>query len=1081
MKTLEKLDYSSQVLFGRTQEVATLRKSYGQIAGDSAAVFVRGVSGCGKTRVVETLKPIVERDGGFFLSGKFDKFHQGDAYSVLVEAFAGLGDLKYSDKLQDSLRGSLREEAPLLFQMVPSLQKAVYGVSATSLLGTVTTKTGWGFELLKILLRNFLKELCRFHKIVLFMDDLQWSDRSYMDLISGCLNDPELKNFLFVGAYRSNELISLHFLYNHIQDLENLDCSATISVTDLDPNACNQIISGLLHLEPVSTEGLSRIVHKRTSGNAFFVLQFLQMLERVNLLSYSLMRRKWEFDLAKIEGETSLADNLVDVVVGKIRQLPLQAQDALKIAACLGDRFDPWMVAHLLQEIPTERSSDVDEHDLQVTLEQCSEEGLLNVVISNLQDSKDKRVFKFSHDKIQQASYSLIPDSEKPSVHLQLGRIFQALLESSSDVPISRDLLLLITAGQLNRGKALIRDRSERFELAKINLEAAKKVRAKSAFFPASEFVDRALDLLDESNWRDERAVSVLGETKWTVKYELSLEALTMGAELDYSCGKGERCKDRVEEILREAKTLQEKLRAYFTLMDLHTIQRNHAAALETGYDLLRQLGVKLPKRVSLLNVIFELVPTLRMASDLSDIDLLSIPMTDNENTIARIKILQSLLSPAYWLDRMNDFAYMAVIMMKMHMKEGMTNASGAIFSSFGGICTSVGMLEKGGRFGRLGQQLNRTIGNKSYMSKSMVQYYAFTFCIKNSYYLSLDPWLDAHRIGMQVGDLDHSFIAAYSYVVAYYFSGLPLSSIDKDGKMFSMRMLEYTCEQYQTLTMLQIYHQGALNLMGRCKTSPTHLEGEAITDLDAVLYSGCAMDKVRTLQAHSSISMQLAYYFRDSKLAMKAAKKNESFRDSEWPAVNALIYPFFRALVWIEAARSQPRPYSRRASKCIRKLEKGTKQGMVNVHHMYLIAKAERMTLKKKIAQATVKAAFDKAISVSIRCGFTQNAALANELAGRFFMREGDSDWGVFYLMAAAELYHEWDAVGKVDHLKKEFDLKAKSKGRRHSTALKGRSRFAETDQAGKHQGNDAPDSLWSWARGSADGSADGSAEGSR
>ena len=229
------------------------------------------------------------------------------------------------------------------------------------------------------------------------------------------------------------------------------------------------------------------------------------------------------------------------------------------------------------------------------------------------------------------------------------------------------------------------------------------------------------------------------------------------------------------------------------------------------------------------------------------------------------------------------------------------------------------------------------------------------------------------------------------------------------------------------------------------------------MANLDDHLYSGAAGDK-RRQQYFSNLSMQLAYYFGDSKTATEAAKKNASFQDSDWPGFHALSGPFFRALIWIDAARirrKKRRAYVRKAAHCIRKMEKGTKQGMTNLYHMLLIAKAEFRTIVCKTAQTEeVRAAFDEAASVCTRSGFVQNAALTNELVGRFMLRHCDNYWGSHYLKKAVELYHEWGADGKVAALSKEFDLCDGRKTGQASLGIRGRARFEEADPAELHNG---------------------------
>lgn len=1068
MSSLGKIDFASQKMFGRSSEIRLLRTQFGQADRSPLAVFVKGPSGSGKSILVESALKSESADDFIFLSGKFDQFQSGDAYSVLVDAFSVLSKQDAESGTSD-MRKSLMENSALL-QIIPSMQVA-------SALGQTNgdddekdPDDDWGFGLLKMMLSDFLKKLCKLHKTVLFLDDLQWCDESYIELISTFLNDENLTNFMFVGAIRTEDESSCNKqVLDGIRELETLSRSTSMNISNLELETCNDLISNLLRLEPETTKELATVVHRKTDGNAFFVMQFIEMLERSKLLYYTLTDMKWHFDLKKIEGETNLADNLVGAVVSKIKQLPIKAQDMLKVAACLGGRFDPSMVQDLMTSLPG--AAFIDDLTMSEMLEQCLEEGLLTSVIVNLQESSaNKTFYRFSHDKIQQASYSLISESRRPAFHLILGRLLRVKMEHSGNA-----LLLLITTRQLNRGRDLVRDGQEKLRLAQLNLSAAKTLRKRSAFFPASDFADISLQMLDDHKWNN---------------YDLYLETITTGAELDYCCGKASTSQARVEEILDKARTLKDKLRAYFRLVDLHTLNLNYDEATNVGYDLLKSFGIDVQKKGRLVPVAYEFLSMMPLIKKKSDSELLAIPATDDEDLISTLKMLQALLSATYWSKRDYEYGYMVIMMMKLTLKRGMTNMSGAIFCAFAGICGALGDFELAKRLARLGQELDESIGDKSYLCKSMTQNLIFIATTKDAFYLSLDPFLKAHRIGMevsllvcttnllscrtrilmliQVGDLDHSSLCSFCYIIAYFSAGLPLTAMVNDAKMFSMRMTEYG--QWQPLSLLKLYHQTALNLMGRATGTPTLLEGEAVANLDAHLYSGAAGDK-RRQQYFSNLSMQLAYYFGDSRMALEAAETNASFQDSDWPGFHALSAPFFRALVWIDAARhsrKKKRTYLRKAAHCIRKMEKGTKQGMTNLHHMLLIAKAELRTIAcKKQQTEQVRAAFDEAVSVCTRSGFVQNAALTNELAGRFMMRCCDNYWGSHYLKKAVELYREWGADGKVVVLSKEFELCNGRKTRRASMGIRGRARFEEAGQAELHKGQGSND-LWTIAAGS-------------
>ena len=341
---------------------------------------------------------------------------------------------------------------------------------------------------------------------------------------------------------------------------------------------------------------------------------------------------------------------------------------------------------------------------------------------------------------------------------------------------------------------------------------------------------------------------------------------------------------------------------------------------------------------------------------------------------------------------------------------------------------------------------------------------------------------------------MDHTSVIANIYAVAYFMAGLPLGALEKDLGMFIQKMIEY--RSFLTVGLCQIFHQTILNLIGKGNPNPTNLEGEVIQNLQALLTSDDDAENTRSAQTYSYVMMQLAYFFQDKELALSMAKRNESFNDASHPAIFVIGYPFARAMIYIDAARKSPRQYTTRAAKHIRKLRKMTAAGNVNMHPMWMIAKADFATLSSSSRKDTSRAkiAFDQAITTCKRSGLTQHAALSSELCGRYMVRLGNNeDDARTYLQDAIDLYHDWDAEAKAQHLQKEFRTLLEQpghqqlpsnhsshqhqhsrtghggstngslrpgvlgRGRRNRTSIKGMARYAEIDATEVHKGRDS------------------------
>lgn len=127
-------------------------------------------------------------------------------------------------------------------------------------------------------------------------------------------------------------------------------------------------------------------------GNAFFVVQFLALLEKMGLLQYSFARYQWEWDIEGIKAETDISENVATVVATKVRESP--AANVLMIAACLGVwQFDVQTLQYAMR-CQVGKGIDIDEvHDL---LHHAAQEGFVEE-LSELR-------YKFAHDRIREGA-----------------------------------------------------------------------------------------------------------------------------------------------------------------------------------------------------------------------------------------------------------------------------------------------------------------------------------------------------------------------------------------------------------------------------------------------------------------------------------------------------------------------------------------------------------------------------------------------------------------------------------------------------------------------------------------------------
>src|SRR5712675_3689105 len=96
---------------------------------------------------------------------------------------------------------------------------------------------------------------------------------------------------------------------------------------------------------------------------------------------------------------------------------------------------------------------------------------------------REDSAYKFMHDRIQQAAYTLIPEERRAEVHLRIGRVLLASLTADQLAEHLFDV-----ANQLNRGAELLIDPDEKAQVATIDLRAGRKAKASAAYASARAY-----------------------------------------------------------------------------------------------------------------------------------------------------------------------------------------------------------------------------------------------------------------------------------------------------------------------------------------------------------------------------------------------------------------------------------------------------------------------------------------------------------------------------------------------------------------------------------------------------------------
>src|SRR6202790_4483839 len=469
-------------LYGREREIDALLASFDRVVanGTPELVLVSGYSGIGKSSVVNELHKVLVPPRGLFASGKFDQYKRdipyttlGQAFQSLVRSLLGQSEAELG-RWRDSLSDALGVNGQLIVNLVPELELVIGKQPPVAELPPRDAQNRF-----QMVFRRFLAVFARKeHPLALFLDDLQWLDAATLDLLEHLMTHPEVRHLLLVGAYRDNEVGPAHPLLRKLQAFRKAGVRVhEIVLPPLEVDDVGRLIADALHCEPERARPLAELVHEKTGGNPFFAIQFFLALADEGLLAFDPVASAWHWNIDRI-GAKSYADNVVDLMAGKLKRLSATTQEALKQLACLGN----------VAEITT------------LTLvhgetEEALHAALWEAVHAGLVVHQDN-AYRFLHDRIQQAAYSLIPEAQRAEVHLRIGRLLLANMAADEFAEH-----LFHVANHFSRGAALLVDRDEKAQVATIELRAGRKAKASTAYASASVYLVAGMALLDESDW----------------------------------------------------------------------------------------------------------------------------------------------------------------------------------------------------------------------------------------------------------------------------------------------------------------------------------------------------------------------------------------------------------------------------------------------------------------------------------------------------------------------------------------------------------------------------------------------------
>ncbi len=628
-------------LYGRECEVSALLAAFDRVVahGTTELVLVSGYSGVGKSSVVNELLKVLVPPRGLFAAGKFDQYKRDIPYTTLAQAFHALVRqiLVKSEAEVDQWRSALSEavgpNGQLIASLIPEVEFIIGKQPPVPDLPPREAQNRF-----QLVFRRFLGAFAGpEHPLALFLDDLQWLDTATLELLERLITDPDVR-----------QVSSSHPLLRTLEVIRKDGAQVQeIVLAPLRLADTSGLIADAMHCEVERARTLAQLVQEKTGGNPFFAIQFFTTLADEGLLWFDLDTRAWQWDIDSIRAK-SYTDNVVDFMAGKMTRFTAATQEALKQLACLGNVPEVATLALIHGET---------EEAMHRALREAVRAGLI---------FQHESTYKFLHDRIQQAAYSLIPEEHRADVHLGIGRV---LLVSMTADQVAEHLFDV--ANHLNRGATLLVDRDEKAQVATIDLRAGRRAKASAAYASARAYFSAGMALLDERDWSNQ--------------YDLMFSLWLERAECEFLTSNFGTAEQLIEELLQRATSKVDHAAVYHLKIRLHEMKGEYPKAVASALACLKLFGIDIPTHPTQEQVHAEYEAVWQTLNERPIESLIELPLVTDSEVQAAMQVFSALTPNAYFTD-FGLFCLQACRMVKISMQHGTSGASALAYSFFGNM-----------------------------------------------------------------------------------------------------------------------------------------------------------------------------------------------------------------------------------------------------------------------------------------------------------------------------------------------------------------------------------------------------------
>ncbi|MEM7181700.1 MAG: AAA family ATPase [Spirochaetota bacterium] len=1001
-----------QKLYGREKDTKKLMDTFAVVTdtGTSQICSISGYSGVGKSALVkEVNKPITESKG-YFISGKFDQFKRNLPLSAIIQAFSAQVRMiltetpEKQDAWKESIIESLGHNGKIICDVIPELELIIGEQEEVPTLDSQENANRFYLTFF-----NFIKVFAKKeHPLVIFLDDVQWADSGSLELIKNLFEDTTIRYIFMIISYRNNEVPSDHPLNAVLTGLQ--DCTTGIELLPLELEHVQELLLDSLNRDAESIADIADVIQQKTAGNPYFISEILKQLVKDKQIFFNYDASYWEWDIEKIK-YTEISENVVELLIKKIRELPDKSQELLQVASCISAEFNLYTLAKILEQKPHELADlllELVKEDLVLPL---GDGYRFKEILKSLESNEEKYLeeaakmyYKFQHDRVQQASYELMDEAWRKQTRLKIGReLLQALSVSEIEEKI------FDIAGHMNIAYDLIQSKEEQFKVIEVNFHAGKRAKSSTAYKPALEFLRKAMQYMSDR----------IGEF-WQNEYKLTFSIFLELAEVESLNGNFQASKELIQTAVDNISSPLDQARFFRLLIIQNTLTTNYADAILALKESIQALGIEIPEDDKLEAVIGEESGKIQeKLKDREVADLLNDKEIEIPEKVMAVKLLTTSM-PASYLSNPNLWTLFVLKAVNLFLNYG------NLAESYGYSCYGIlqgaafGNYKYGYQFSELAVKISEKFNNKSEKTKGCNVHanllIPWVKHIKNAEPVNREGYLSA----LDSGEFQHG---------AYCVLHIPMNSF------------------YQSKVLSKLQNESVENL-AFCRKTKNQMAVESVLAVDLIVSNLIDTDREETFfdmegltevdflamcEKHQSFLVICIYKILKSFVylvyekttealeLLKEAEELFSFIPGEYSIAEHCFYSALaHSDIYDELEGEEKEKAKLKIEENRDKLKSWSDICPENFLGKYYLIQAEWERIHDNNWQASMF--YEKAINHTQENQFMQYEAVASERYAKFWLKHDNESFARSFLFKAYTRYGRWEANKKVELLKKKY-----------------------------------------------------------